>query len=516
MASADLKEDLTCSVCTNIYNDPVTLPCGHNFCRKCIVETWKHQDEGESRCPECMRRYKSQPDLVRNVRLCSLSERFPRTSQQATEEIGITCSHCITARVPAVKSCLRCEVALCVHHLGVHSKSPSHIFTDPTTTFECRKCSVHNMILEYHCTEDDAYICVYCRLGKEHVGHTVQSLSEVSNMRKEVLNSRRNKMSLEIEKIDKKVECLQERERTIQEKATKVTDLLQDIRMKLELLEKRVLEEISKQQKQSSISELIQKQEIRRKELSRKMRKIEKLWRESDPMVVLQDTELEALDFQENPDEEPYAAGGLDEGPISQMLHTTLADIAIMAKIRFNVQETSEILLDVDTAANNVVISDHLKMASWSEMILSRSLLPRRFQNHQVLSIRSFSSGRQYWELETSGKGSWRVGMAYTNMARTGHQSWIGNNEESWCLCKTEGSCWVMHNTEEIEVPHGFSYHRIRIYLDYEAGTLTFYELEERIRCIHSFTTIFTEPLHIAIWVHNSSVLMLSYQATKW
>uniref|UniRef100_A0A8C5PSW9 B box-type domain-containing protein n=1 Tax=Leptobrachium leishanense TaxID=445787 RepID=A0A8C5PSW9_9ANUR len=33
MASVDLTPELTCSFCLNIFTDPVTVPCGHSFCR---------------------------------------------------------------------------------------------------------------------------------------------------------------------------------------------------------------------------------------------------------------------------------------------------------------------------------------------------------------------------------------------------------------------------------------------------------------------------------------------------
>ena len=41
MTLFDIKvdEDLICSVCCNVFEDPVSTPCGHTFCRVCITET---------------------------------------------------------------------------------------------------------------------------------------------------------------------------------------------------------------------------------------------------------------------------------------------------------------------------------------------------------------------------------------------------------------------------------------------------------------------------------------------
>lgn len=49
MASASYTEDLTCSICLKIFDDPVILPCGHSFCRECITLSLSSQPQ----CPQC-------------------------------------------------------------------------------------------------------------------------------------------------------------------------------------------------------------------------------------------------------------------------------------------------------------------------------------------------------------------------------------------------------------------------------------------------------------------------------
>ncbi|XP_039656393.1 nuclear factor 7, brain-like [Perca fluviatilis] len=49
MASAFYSEDLTCPVCLTIFTDPVTLLCGHSFCRGCITAVLSTQPQ----CPQC-------------------------------------------------------------------------------------------------------------------------------------------------------------------------------------------------------------------------------------------------------------------------------------------------------------------------------------------------------------------------------------------------------------------------------------------------------------------------------
>lgn len=50
----DLQESLTCSVCTNLFGNPRTLPCQHVFCSECLhqyLEAWTK--EGKVNCPLC-------------------------------------------------------------------------------------------------------------------------------------------------------------------------------------------------------------------------------------------------------------------------------------------------------------------------------------------------------------------------------------------------------------------------------------------------------------------------------
>ena len=64
-------KELDCHVCYNLMFDPVTTPCGHTFCRKCLVRILDHATQ----CPVCRCTLAMPPSLERqasNVRLVSL------------------------------------------------------------------------------------------------------------------------------------------------------------------------------------------------------------------------------------------------------------------------------------------------------------------------------------------------------------------------------------------------------------------------------------------------------------
>uniref|UniRef100_A0AAR2KA50 RING-type domain-containing protein n=1 Tax=Pygocentrus nattereri TaxID=42514 RepID=A0AAR2KA50_PYGNA len=47
-----LSEDqFQCSICLNGFTDPVSTPCGHNFCRVCLKKCW--DSSSRCQCPVC-------------------------------------------------------------------------------------------------------------------------------------------------------------------------------------------------------------------------------------------------------------------------------------------------------------------------------------------------------------------------------------------------------------------------------------------------------------------------------
>ncbi|XP_018416415.1 PREDICTED: E3 ubiquitin-protein ligase TRIM11-like [Nanorana parkeri] len=523
MAAADLRDELDCSICLDIYTDPVNLRCGHNFCRACIGHVLDAQERcGVYSCPQCRQRFTSRPTLQRNINLRNIAEVF-RATQPDEGETGIFCSYCIRFSVPAVKSCLQCEASLCEKHLKVHSKSSSeHVIIEPTTSMENRKCSVHKKILEYYCTMEGTCICVSCSLAGEHQGHKVETLDEASEKKKRELKNDLQGLITEREETQQRVQSLQERMRNVHQKAAeekvRVTALFRDLRRHLEDLEKRILREISEQEEKLllPLSDLIHQIGKKKDELSMKIRHIVEMCNMTDPLTILQESDTgDFYDAEEVDDEDRerhdkllHDGRDLEVAGIARTLHTGISDMIKMVNISYNIQKAADILLDVNTAHNYLQISEDMKTVSWSNMKQNRPETPERFENcAQVLSSRRFFSGRHYWEVDVSQSECWIVGMCYPSIERTGwFHSWIGYNNKSWGLYRHNDQCSVIHDSTVILSPDNIPRNTVRIYLDYEAGQLSFYELRDSVRHLHTFTTTFTEPLRAALWVGKGPV----------
>ncbi|CAN2390719.1 RING, partial [Pristimantis euphronides] len=532
MASMGLRDALLCSICLTTYTDPVLLRCGHNYCRLCIGRVLDTQAEsGIYSCPDCREEFQERPELMRCLALHNIMENLLST-QLTNTETGIFCTYCVDSSVCAVVFCLLCEASLCDKHLRVHSKSAEHVLSEPSTSLENRKCLVHKELLKYYCTKDSTCICGSCSLIGEHQGHKLESLEDACSKKKRKLRNVLQPMNKKRKKTEERVQNLEERRRKAQEKAAgeaeRVTALCTDIRRLVDDLEKKVLCEISRQVKEESLSlfALIKKLEIKKDKLSRKMRHIEELCNRTDPLTVLQEPDTGDLcdPEEEGGDEDTGGHGGGEEdtrghgggeedtggcdiddvSEITTKLHT-LCDMLTGIRWGMYVKAPEDIKLDLNTAANNLFISDDLKTATWTQKNQNRPETGERFQCPQVMSSR-FSSGQCYWDVEISRSQVWRVGMCYPSMGRRGRESIIGSNNKSWAMWRRNNQYVVLHDNKEIQILDNISSDRFRICLDYEAGRLSFHELGFPIRHLHTFTATFTEPLHALLCVWAGSI----------
>ncbi|XP_040296820.1 E3 ubiquitin/ISG15 ligase TRIM25-like [Bufo bufo] len=522
MASADLRAELDCSICLSLYTDPVYLRCGHNFCRSCIVSALDAQEAaGVYSCPDCRAEYPERPVLEKNRKLGNIVERF-LSAQPDMEETGIFCTYCTKSPVPAVRTCLQCEASFCEKHLSRHSKSSEHTLVEPTATPKERKCSTHKEVLKYYCPMDAACICVSCWVAGDHKAHDVELLDVASEKEKEKLRKYLEELNPQKAEIQTKLQNLQDRQRNIQEKASdkrkNVRKLFMDIKKQLEIAEQKALSEISRQEKKivSQISDLIKKLEIEADELSRKMRHVEEMCHVTDPIRLLQEGDITVCGHGD--DEDTGADGGegrseddLDEVLISLTLHRSMRDIVTNVTSELGLH-VPDILLDEDTANPYVKISEDRKTATRTEEKQNRPKSPGRFLYYpQVLSRCVLSSGRHYWEVEWDQKGGCNIGLSYPSIEREGQESCNGLNDKSWCLYMFGAVCGVRHRSVGSRLSVDRTCRRLGVFLDYEAGRLSFYQLCDPVRHLHTFTASFSQPLHVLFFVKDeASVRIIS------
>ncbi|XP_072006653.1 E3 ubiquitin-protein ligase TRIM11-like [Engystomops pustulosus] len=511
MASADLREELDCSICLTTYTDPVMLRCGHNFCRVCIDRVLDTQDgSGGYSCPECREEFGERPALIRNWALRNVTQYVLSTEPPEEKVPVIYCTYCIHSPVPAVKSCLHCEASLCDDHLKVHSKRPEHVLSDPSTSLENRKSPVHKKKQEPYCTKDAACNCVTCKLDGEHGGHQTELSEEASMKKKQQLRkvldnlaSRKEMNASMIQAMVKHMTDVHERAEVVNQN---ISELFEGIRSQVNDLEKRVLMDTSRQVEQVTLSvlDITQQLETENEDLSKTMLSIEEKQDINGPLQGKHRSYVSKMPSSTRND--VLMVGDLNTLPIATMLHAAMTGIIQEIDSKgFKMQDISDVFFDVHTAGKDVEVTD-FRMVSWLGVGKNRPHNPKTFQSCQVLSKNSYRSGKHYFQVESGGGGDWCVGLSYASIERKGERCVIGYNDKSWGLRLWNGHYSVIHDSKVIQLPVKPSSEKLGLYLDYEAGQLSFYELCDPVTHLYTFVANFVKPLHILCWVMGSSL----------
>uniref|UniRef100_A0A3P8VSS3 Uncharacterized protein n=1 Tax=Cynoglossus semilaevis TaxID=244447 RepID=A0A3P8VSS3_CYNSE len=75
---------LSCFICLDVVNDPVTIPCGHSYCMKCIIAHWDCEDgKTHYSCPQCEKTFSQRPIPVKSNMLADLVKELKRTRPKA-------------------------------------------------------------------------------------------------------------------------------------------------------------------------------------------------------------------------------------------------------------------------------------------------------------------------------------------------------------------------------------------------------------------------------------------------
>ncbi|XP_063049050.1 finTRIM family, member 67 [Engraulis encrasicolus] len=255
-------DQFNCSICLDVLKDPVTIPCGHSYCKGCISGYWD-QDEYISLygCPQCRQTFSPRPLLGRNTMLADVVEKLKKTglqtvpSDDSLAEAGdVECDVCTGRKNKAVRSCLVCLASYCESHVQPHYESQAfkrHKLVAPFGTIQEKLCSRHDKLLEVFCRTDQRCICSLC-LTDEHKGHdAVLAAGEITEKKSEVGELQR-----------KSQQVIQERERELEQLKQSMTSLTLSSQSAL-VQSERIFSELtaSMAKRQGEVTELIRAQE---------------------------------------------------------------------------------------------------------------------------------------------------------------------------------------------------------------------------------------------------------------
>ncbi|XP_028834961.1 E3 ubiquitin-protein ligase TRIM47-like [Denticeps clupeoides] len=210
------EDAFCCSVCLHTLKDPVTIPCGHSYCKGCISGYWDHKDgKGEYSCPQCRETFSSKPVLNKNTVLAELVVKMKgngaeKQSHPVAEEVP--CDICTgEKKTCAVKTCLVCLVSLCQTHIQPHYEFAAykrHKLVKALTNLQEKICPLHDKLLEVFCLTDQSYICMLCTVD-EHKGHETTSVISEMRQKQKQLGEQQRELKKHIELKEKELQELE-------------------------------------------------------------------------------------------------------------------------------------------------------------------------------------------------------------------------------------------------------------------------------------------------------------------
>ncbi|MED6289091.1 hypothetical protein CHARACLAT_032808, partial [Characodon lateralis] len=182
-----------------------------------------------------------------------------------------------------------------------------------------------------------------------------------------------------------------------------------------------------------------------------------------------------------------------------------------------------ELVFDTNTINTNLMLSDDFRKVTVLEDEQSYPDHVDRFGWWQLL-CRNGLTGCSYWEVEW--KGRVHISVSYISIRRKGFRTdcRFGENDKSWSLsCSDTVGYSVWHNNTVTTISfaspsHSTVSNRIGVYLDYPAGSLSYYRVcSGRLIHLHTVNTTFTEPIYpgFGFWSYGSTLSLCSYEKCK-
>ncbi|XP_063068630.1 E3 ubiquitin-protein ligase TRIM47-like isoform X2 [Engraulis encrasicolus] len=302
--AASGQNPFSCAVCLDTWRDPVTIPCGHNYCMHCISACWDKEDEkGVYSCPLCSEPFSPRPPLKKNTVLAELVGNMKVQIVTSVPSVvcyaepgDVECDFCTGRKLKAEQSCLACLVSMCETHLQPHLDVPAlrkHKLVKARAGLQDRVCAKHDKPLEVFCCTDQTCICMLCTMD-DHKGHETTSVAAERRHKQNQVAETRSHFQQKIQQTVTTLQTLRERmanhktmsEKTLAHSEKIFTELIQYFEGK----RSEVRELISAQQKQAGLNaeEMVQELEQRSTELKKGDAELAELCHEEDHSWFLQ------------------------------------------------------------------------------------------------------------------------------------------------------------------------------------------------------------------------------------
>ena len=119
----NLREEVSCSVCSDLFTDPKHLSCLHSFCLKCLNRWYETCGGGEAiKCPKCqtLSRVPASGDLKDLPTSFYLNGLIDVLAIKECKKTQVTCGNC-EKKCSEASYCFQCCIFYCEHCLICHN-----------------------------------------------------------------------------------------------------------------------------------------------------------------------------------------------------------------------------------------------------------------------------------------------------------------------------------------------------------------------------------------------------------
>ncbi|XP_071326551.1 E3 ubiquitin-protein ligase TRIM39-like [Trachinotus anak] len=537
-ASSFLSEDqFLCSICLDVFTEPVSIPCGHNFCKTCIAKHW--EGKKQCHCPLCNKKFNKGLKLCVNTGFREVVENFTKHRVISENDVlakpgEVPCDFCPGNKFKAYKTCLVCLASYCETHLEPHQRVAAlnrHKLTDPVQNLENKICKKHNWILDLFCRNDLTCVCVLCT---EHSSHDTVLLKEEYEKKKAQLEQKKVEVKAMIQERQKKVQEIKEVEDTKRkDKEEALANSVQVFSTLVASIQRSMAELVGVIEEKQQAAErqakmLVKELEKEIDELQKSSTKLEKISRTEDQLQLInsflsfssscprtknwsdisisgqrhaEDVRRALVKLEVTLTKEIKRASQefrvccgkiLDEKTdmVKKTPHTvtdleTLPEGVKLDTIRQ--QYAVDMTFDPCTANDLLLFSEDLKQVQTSHIWWFADEVPHKFDRYTyVLGKKGFSEGRFYYEVQATRKTGWDLGVV--RESTRGKRTLNPNPKNGvWIIrLRNNNKCTALNNST-VNLPLLKKPERVGVFVDYEKRLLSFYDADTAT-LIYSFT----------------------------